>query len=283
MAQVKIVTDSTAMLTPAEIEKYGIKVVPLTVMIEDTVYRDGETLSATEFMTKMAEAKKLPVTSQPSLGAFTSVYESFAPEDEIISLHLTRNLSGTVTAAEQAAQMVERNVTVVDTAFIDRSMGFQVLEAAELANAGASKLDVLAKVAETQANTKLFVTISNLQNLVAGGRISRATGFISSVLNIKLGARVVDGNINVEVKGRGQKTISQYIESIFAEVRESEGTVKRIGVSHAGVPDAAAKLVDELRAEYPDAEIAMQQTTPIVATHTGIGAFGLSFMVEKNA
>ncbi|GAK30324.1 DegV family protein [Weissella oryzae SG25] len=278
MAQVKIVTDSTARLSDEEIAKYDIKVIPLTVMIDGTVYTDGETLSAIDFMDRMAEAENLPTTSQPALGAFTQVYESFAPDDEIISLHLTRNLSGTVTAAEQAARLVDRDITVIDTAFIDRASAFQVIEAAKLAQAGAAKVDILAKIAETQANTKLFVTIAELKNLVAGGRLSKTAGFISSVLNVKLGARVVEGNINVEAKGRGQKAITKYIDGIIEEVQADAKQVIGIGLSHAGIPEEAAALGKKLQAVFADAKIDIQQTTPVVATHTGVGAFGISIL-----
>ncbi|TYC48210.1 DegV family protein [Weissella muntiaci] len=278
MAQVKIVTDSTARLSDEEIAEYGIKVIPLTVMIDNTVYADGETLSAVDFMDRMAEANELPITSQPALGAFTDVYEGFAPDDEIISLHLTRNLSGTVTAAEQAARMVDRDITVVDTTFIDRASAFQVLEAAKLAQSGASKVDILAKIAETQANTKLFVTIAELKNLVAGGRLSKTAGFISSVLNVKLGARVVEGNINVEAKGRGQKAIAKYIDGIIEEVQADAKDVAWIGLSYAGNPESAKELSLKMQEVFPGVKIDVQQTTPVVATHTGVGAYGLSFL-----
>lgn len=75
MAQVKIVTDSTAMLTPEEAAEFDVKIVPLSITIDGTSYQDGVTLSRVEFMDKMAEAKNLPQTSQPALGYFTEVYE----------------------------------------------------------------------------------------------------------------------------------------------------------------------------------------------------------------
>ena len=74
MAQVKIVTDSTAMLLPDEIKKFDIQVIPLTIMIDDVTYQDGITISPVEFMDKMAASKNLPQTSQPALGVFTEIY-----------------------------------------------------------------------------------------------------------------------------------------------------------------------------------------------------------------
>ena len=117
MAQVKIVTDSTAMLTPEEAAEFDVKIVPLSITIDGTSYQDGVTLSRVEFMDKMAEAKNLPQTSQPALGYFTEVYESIMaadPETQIISIHLTKGLSGTADAARQAALMVEGDITTLD-------------------------------------------------------------------------------------------------------------------------------------------------------------------------
>ena len=156
MAQVKIVTDSTAMLTAEEVSQYDVKVVPLGIMIDGTVYQDGVTLSPVEFMDKMAAAENLPQTSQPSLGVFTEVYESLVGDDvQIISIHLTKGLSGTADAARQAAMMVDGDITVLDSDFIDRALGFQVLAAAKMAAEGASKEEILAEIKRVHDNTQL--------------------------------------------------------------------------------------------------------------------------------
>lgn len=239
MAQVKIVTDSTAMLTPEEAAEFDVKIVPLSITIDGTSYQDGVTLSRVEFMDKMAEAKNLPQTSQPALGYFTEVYESIMaadPETQIISIHLTKGLSGTADAARQAALMVEGDITTLDSEFIDRAEGFQVLAAAKLAAAGASKEAVLAEIQRVRDNTQLYLTVSNLDNLVAGGRLSKTAGFIAGVLNIKVGAHIEQGNINVEVKGRGAKSTKAYLKKIVEQMQAAPNGVAAIGISHAGIP-----------------------------------------------
>ena len=153
MAKVKIVTDSTARLTPEEVAAYDIAVVPLTVMIDGVVYHDGVSITPSEFIEKMAEAKALPTTSQPSLGAFTEVYETMPEDVEILSLHLTNKLSGTVQAAEQASRMVPHDVVVRDSNYIDRALAMQVLVAGRMAAAGATRDEILAELQRVEDNT----------------------------------------------------------------------------------------------------------------------------------
>ncbi|KIU19861.1 DegV family protein [Weissella cibaria] len=283
MAQVKIVTDSTAMLTPEEAAELDVKIVPLSITIDGTSYQDGVTLSRVEFMDKMAEAKNLPQTSQPALGYFTEVYESIMaadPETQIISIHLTKGLSGTVDAARQAALMVEGDITTLDSEFIDRAEGFQVLAAAKLAAAGASKEAVLAEIQRVRDNTQLYLTVSNLDNLVAGGRLSKTAGFIAGVLNIKVGAHIEQGNINVEVKGRGAKSTKAYLKKIVEQMQAAPNGVAAIGISHAGIPVEAQELADKVNEIFPDVKIVVQQTSPTVSTHTGAGAIGFSYLLK---
>lgn len=283
MAQVKIVTDSTAMLTPEEAAEFDVKIVPLSITIDGTSYQDGVTLSRVEFMDKMAEAKNLPQTSQPALGYFTEVYESIMaadPETQIISIHLTKGLSGTADAARQAALMVEGDITTLDSEFIDRAEGFQVLAAAKLAAAGASKEAVLAEIQRVRDNTQLYLTVSNLDNLVAGGRLSKAAGFIAGVLNIKVGAHIEQGNINVEVKGRGAKSTKAYLKKIVEQMQAAPNEVAAIGISHAGIPVEAQELADKVNEVFPDVKIVVQQTSPTVSTHTGAGAIGFSYLLK---
>lgn len=283
MAQVKIVTDSTAMLTLEEAAELDVKIVPLSITIDGTSYQDGVTLSRVEFMDKMAEAKNLPQTSQPALGYFTEVYESIMaadPETQIISIHLTKGLSGTADAARQAALMVEGDITTLDSEFIDRAEGFQVLAAAKLAAAGASKEAVLAEIQRVRDNTQLYLTVSNLDNLVAGGRLSKTAGFIAGVLNIKVGAHIEQGNINVEVKGRGAKSTKAYLKKIVEQMQAAPNGVAAIGISHAGIPVEAQELADKVNEIFPDVKIVVQQTSPTVSTHTGAGAIGFSYLLK---
>ncbi|WP_063084003.1 DegV family protein [Weissella cibaria] len=278
MTKVKIITDSTARLTPEEVAQYDISVVPLTVMIDGTVYHDGVSITPSEFIEKMAASKSLPTTSQPSLGAFTEVYETVPEDVEVLSLHLTHHLSGTVQAAEQAARLVPHDIVVRDSNYIDRALAAQVLVAGRMAQAGATRDEILAELQRVEDNTELYLTVTTLKNLVAGGRLSKASGLIGTLLDIKLGAHVPLGKITMEVKGRGKKTIKGYQDLIFERMHAEQNGIAVIGISHADAAEEAEQLAARARDEFPEAIVDIAETTPIESTHAGPGAMGISYL-----
>ncbi|MCT0956793.1 DegV family protein [Weissella cibaria] len=278
MTKVKIITDSTARLTPEEVAQYDISVVPLTVMIDGTVYHDGVSITPSEFIEKMAASKNLPTTSQPSLGAFTEVYETVPEDVEVLSLHLTHHLSGTVQAAEQAARLVPHDIVVRDSNYIDRALAAQVLVAGRMAQAGASRDEILAELQRVEDNTELYLTVTTLKNLVAGGRLSKASGLIGTLLDIKLGAHVPLGKITMEVKGRGKKTIKGYQDLIFERMHAEPNGIAVIGISHADAAEEAEQLAARARDEFPEAIVDIAETTTIESTHAGPGAMGISYL-----
>ena len=173
MANIKIVTDSSVQLTPEEISQHNITVVPLTIMIDNTVYIDGETITREDFMDEMAAAQNLPKTSQPAIGTFTDVFDKLTADgSQVLSIHMTETISGTVNSARQAAQLVKGDVTVIDSQFTDRSMAFQVLAAAEIAEAGKDMPTILDKLKQIRDHTILVLGVTNLDNLVKGDRKS---------------------------------------------------------------------------------------------------------------
>ncbi|MCI1985937.1 MAG: DegV family protein [Lactobacillus sp.] len=275
MAKIKLVTDSSIQLTPEEIAKYDIRVVPLTIMIDSTVYIDGETISRTEFMDKMAASSALPKTSQPAPGTFLDVYnELTADGSQVLSVHMLQAISGTVNSARQAAELCQGDVTVIDSDFTDRAMSFQVLEAARLINDGADMATVLEHMNKVKANTTLVMGVSTLDNLVKGGRLSRAAGAISTLLNIKVILQVADGELKVIQKGRGTKTLHKFVDS-FIEKLQSFEHLHAVGVSFAGGEAYAQEIAAKIKAALPQVPLLIQPTDPVIATHTGAGAFAI--------
>lgn len=280
MTQVKIVTDSSIQLSAQEAKDLDITIIPLTVMIDGTVYSDGVTIDRTEFMTKMAQAESLPKTSQPALGLFVDAYDKIAQDNgedvEILSLHMMEAISGTIHAAEQATQITKANVTTLDTESTDRAMAFQVIAAAKMAQAGKSMAEILTAIEEIRTHTKLYLTVTSLDNLVAGGRLNRAVGFVGAFLNIKVVLEVVKGKITIAAKGRGMKVINKHTEEILADMK-SRKEIKCVGISHAGALEDALKVKDEILSFLPDVDIYVNQTSPIIATHVGPGTIAIMY------
>jgi DegV family protein with EDD domain len=220
----------------------------------------------------------LPSTSQPAIGRFTGVYENFDDDVEILSIHVTHHMSGTVQAAQQAAEIVNQNVLVHDSNYIDRALAYQVLKAAEMAAAGASREDILAEIGKVEDKTDLYLTVNTLKNVVAGGRLPKVAGIIGGLLDIRLGARVPRGEIMIETKGRGKKTIKAYQELIIQRMLEAENGVALFSISHADALVEAEEFAARVQAALPDVAIHIGELTPIEATHGGAGAMGISYL-----
>lgn len=280
MTSIKIVTDSSCTMETEVRDRLHIHVVPLSVMIDGVLYRDDDDLSGAHFMEMMSSAKELPKTSQPPIGEFVELYDELGKDgSQVISIHMTKGLSGTVEAARQASNISKTNITILDSDTTDQGLSFQVIRAAEMALAGAELPEILAKVKEISDNTKLFIGLSSLNNLVKGGRISRATGLLSSFLNMRIVMDVDHSELIPVVKGRGNKTFTNWFESFKAELTKLPN-VKQIGISHADAWELAEGFKKELEALFPGMHIPVLQTTPIIATHTGKGAFAITYYLD---
>ncbi|HJA73351.1 MAG TPA: DegV family protein [Candidatus Limosilactobacillus faecipullorum] len=279
MAKIKIACDSSAGLTDEEIQKYGITIIPLSVMIDGTVYIERETITNEQFPKMMKNAKSLPKTSQPPIGKFVDVFDELGADgSEVLCVSMMESISGTVHAAEQAAQMTKTKVTVVDCHTTDRCMAFQILAAAKVIENGGTVEDAVAKMKEVYEHSKLYLAIDTLDNLVAGGRINKFAGTLSSLLNIKLMLEVYDGEIHVAMKGRGIKAIHKEWGKILDQMKGKK--VKGIGISHVQADSEVNRLLGQLKELFPNVPVVVRETVPIIATHTGMGACCLLYYTE---
>lgn len=281
MTTIRLVTDSTSDLTPEEIEKYNISVVPLNISIDDQHYVDGVTISKEEFMKKMRQSASLPKTAQPAIGKFVEVYDDLGKEaSHIISIHLMKSISGTVDSARQAADITEASVTVIDSQFTSRSMGQIVLEAAKAIQEGKSYEEVLEVINKSIENTILYLTVLELDNLIKGGRISRLMGAFSNLLNIKLFLQVINGQIEIIQKGRGLKSLQKKYDQLFQEMLEVPQGIKAISIMHAGLNEFNQANIDILRKLFPDVPLTVVVTSPIIMSHTGENAMALTYLMN---
>ncbi|WP_057873537.1 DegV family protein [Loigolactobacillus rennini] len=280
MATIKIVTDSSVQLTPEEIEQYNITVIPLSVMIDGTVYTDGKTITRPQFIDLMNQSAALPKTSQPPIGEFIKLFDQLGADGSpIIALHMTDAISGTVNTARQAANLSQSEVTVVDTRETDRGMAFQVIRAAQLAQAGASKKEILAAIERVRHSTKLYMAVMTLDNIVKGGRVSKVTGLISNILNMKVIFELVDGELNVQTKGRGMKTVNNFMRELIADL-VTKSNIKGIGISHVAADSVVNKFKADIQTALPKVPLLVRDTSPIIATYAGMGAFAIMYYTE---
>ncbi|WP_391209214.1 DegV family protein [Psychrobacillus sp. L4] len=279
MSKIHIVTDSTADLKKELIESLHIHVVPLTIQIDGESFIDGVNIQPQEFLEKMGTSKELPKSSQPAVGVFKELYDKLGENgDQIISIHMTGGMSGTVKSAQAAAKMSESDVTVIDSEFISFALSFQVEEAARMAKMGEVLEIILEKLEKMRANTSLYVVVDTLDNLVKGGRIGKGTAILGSLLSIKPIASLAGGVYTPIAKVRSHKQVVSYLFKQFAEDTKGK-IVKAVGISHANGLAMAAPLM-KLIEESGFNSIQVSFTSPVISTHTGPGAIGFMYMTE---
>lgn len=279
MTKIHIVTDSTADLTTAQIVQYSIHVVPLNIQIDGKTYIDGVDVKAESFLEMMKTSKELPKSSQPAVGVFQELYDELGKNgDKIISIHMTGGMSGTVKSAQAAAGITNSDVTVIDSRFISYALSFQVIEAAQLAQQGALVDDIVKHLDNVREKTKLFVVVDTLENLVKGGRIGKGRALIGSLLSIKPIASLEGGEYTPVHKARSHKQVVQYLYKQFIDDTVGK-TVKYVGLSQANgfaMSNPLKKLIED--SGFNDVQVAF--TTPVISTHTGVGAIGFMYTVE---
>ncbi|AZU63047.1 DegV family protein [Neobacillus mesonae] len=280
MNKVKIVTDSTMDMPEEIIEKLGIEIVPLAITIDGETYLDRVELNSVDFIKKMEGSKELPKSSQPSVGEFLEVYDRLGMEGyEVLSIHMTGKMSGTVRSAESAAQMTDTKVTVIDSKFISKALSFQVREAAELANAGKSVDEILERLETVRDHTKLYIMVDTLENLVKGGRIGKGKAFIGSLLNIKPIASLEGAEYTPVTKVRSYSQVVKFLAKQFAEDVKGK-TIRGVGIAHAEAHELSVKIKESIFELTGFQDVEIDYTNPTVITHTGAGALALMYYYE---
>lgn len=280
MQKIKIVTDSTADLSQEVIEKYDIHVLPLSISVNGQTYLDRVDLQPDEFIEEMAKSEELPKTSQPAMGTFVEMYEKLGEDgSEVLSIHMTGGMSGTVATANSAASMTDTKVTVVDSQFISHALAYQVIEAAKLAKEERSLEEILTRIEEVRKNTRLYVVVDTLENLVKGGRIGKGKAFIGSLLNIKPIANLDGGAYNPVTKVRSQGQIVKTLTKLFEQDTAGKA-IKAVGIPHAKAMPLAESMKAAIEKASGFAQSEIFYTTPVISTHTGPGAIGFMYLAE---
>lgn len=280
MKKIALVTDSTSDLTKDMKEEFDAHVIPLKINFGKQEYFDGE-LASEEFYEKLASAKELPKSSQPSPGDFVELYEKLLEQyDEIISIHLSAALSGTINAARIAAETMQKEIHVVDSATISGGIGLMVEEAASCIKEGLDALNILKRLGQARSNIETLFTLNTLEYLHKGGRIGRVSSLLGYLLNIKPIVRVGDDGVYSPVgKARSQnKALGQIVVQLneLAQGRK----VKKIAVAHGAALDAANKLKTSLEDAFNTKVTYFTHVGAVIGVHTGPGTVGAAVLYE---
>ena len=277
-----VVTDSGTdlILPPEEIAGLDIHVVPLTVTLEGKSYREGVDVQPDEFYRMLAATDSFPTTSQPSAGDFAEIYRRLAATDpDILSVHMSSGLSGTVNAAQAGAAMVpEANITIVDTKTLSGAAGWQVAAAARAVKAGWSMEQILPLLARIGDASDSLYTLKELRYLIHGGRISHMKGLIASLLNIKplIGVEKVGGTYEQLGQARSFKGAVKGLVDLVAK-QHTPGSALRVQVLHSANPEGAAMLREQMDQRFDCTWLPLGTLSLVLGAHTGPSMVGVGY------
>lgn len=265
---VVVVTDSSARLPGALLEKWGIRVVPLHILLDGNDLRDGVD-------DVPGDIYKLAATTAAATPAeLADAYQQALADsggDGVVAVHISSALSGTCRAAERTAADLDPNVRVVDSKSAAMGIGFVALAAARAAADGGD-LDTVADAARAAADRgHAFVVVHRLDNLRRSGRIGGAKAWLGTALALKPLLRLDDGKL---VLAQRVRTVSHATEAMIDRVCQVVGQdAAALAVHHVDNPDGAQEVAAALGARLPACEPAIiTELGPVLALHVGAGA-----------
>jgi DegV family protein with EDD domain len=276
---VAVVTDSSAYLPDGFAARHAVQVVPLHVLIDDRSGLDGVDIGPAEVAEALA-GRRTVTTSRPNPDEFVAVYRRLLDEgaDGIVSVHLSRELSGTWESARLAAQEVGvEQVRVVDSRTAVMGLGFAVLRAAATAIAGGSGAVVEDAAVAAAGQTTTFFVVETLEYLRRGGRIGSAAAFLGTALAVKPLLHVEDGRIVPLEKVRTTHRAVLRLVDLAAKAASATGAAAvELAVHHLGAHERAAELATLLDEQISASSgCVVSELGAAIGAHTGPGVLGV--------
>jgi DegV family protein with EDD domain len=282
---VAVVTDTTSYLPGDLAEANQIHLVSLYVVFggERTV-READITDYDAFFEELRGTEQLPTTSQPSIGDFMQTWEPLlANGDDIVSIHISGGISGTVQSAQQAAEQLERDgkgerVRVIDSATSAGGLGLVALAAARAAQRGASVDDVAQAANDARHALKMWFAIDTLEFLKRSGRIGAASAWLGSTLKIKPILTLESEMTPVERVRTSKRAFERMVD--YARQRQESGMNAWV-VQHIQAHDQAAALADRCREVFGNEPVFTSEIGPVLGAHTGPGLLGVGSIRES--
>ena len=272
---IRIVTDSVSDLPPALASANDITVVPCYVIIGNETYKDGVEITADRFYSRLGSLSRLPTTSQPTIGDFQEVYQRMLDQGhQIVSVHVSSKLSGTVNSATQAKAALgdSSQIEIVDSQLASAPMALAVLSAAQWAREMSDYREVARRVRQSLVRNHGFVLVDTLEYLQKGGRIGKAQAFVGGMLKVKPILTIRDGEVHPVERPRSMERAKSRIIEIAREL----APVRQVNVSYSTDRVQALALRAEL-AELVDPEHLIESRFgPTLGTYLGPNALGVA-------
>jgi DegV family protein with EDD domain len=285
MPGVAVVTDSTHYLPREVVARHGLHEVSLYVNWKGKTQRESEITDYDAFYAELQAASELPSTSQPSVGDFLAVYEPLLEAgQDIVSVHISGGVSGTVHAAEQARDsLVERGIDparihVIDSATGCAVLGLVAIAAANAVRDGADAAGAAEAAVRLREEAQIWFAVETLEYLRRGGRIGAASAWVGSALKIKP-ILTMKGEIKpLERVRTSRRAMDRLVE--FWETRHSDGCDLYF-IQHIQAHDVAERLAERGRAIFGRNPEVMSEMGPVIGAHVGPGVIGVSALPSR--
>lgn len=276
--KIAVMTDSTAYIPEELRDRYNIFMLPLSVVFKDETFREEVDITTEAFYEKVRNSSQLPKTSQPPVGEITEKLKEIAKTyDAVISVHISSGISGTFSAVQSAAEMVDGiELYAYDSELSCMAQGSYVLEAVEMIAAGRTPDEIIARFDEMKETMRAYFIVDNLNNLYRGGRLNGAQAVIGSLLQVKPILHFVDKQIVPFEKIRTRKKAIRRIMGMLDDDIAAGGDFKVI-IIHANDEQAARELQTDFAIKHPSVESIISYFGPVIGTHLGEGAIGVSW------
>jgi DegV family protein with EDD domain len=272
---IHLVTDSTSDISPSDAQALGVHIVPLIVRFGEEQYRDGVDIDADQFYAKLARTEVHPTTSQPSPDVFSTLYRTLLanPDDQVVGLHISAKLSGTLQSATLAAQDFDPGrIHLVDTESVSGGLQLLVRAALDDIRAGDSAATVAENAMRRRSKVTILVLLDTLTYLHRGGRIGRAQAFVGSLLNVKPLIAVRAGEVVPMARPRSR---SKGIELIVEQVRGCT-PLRSLAEFHAAASESMVDLEQRLSTAVSNVTAILGRIGPVVGAYSGPGGLGVA-------
>lgn len=287
MGKIRIMADSTCDLSAELIERYGISIIPLNIMMDDAPYLDGVETTPDQIYAWADANKTTPKTAAPGPEAAIEFLRPAAEAgEEVCFLGISEQMSSTCQVLRLAANELEyaEHVHVVDSMNLSTGIGLQVLYAAELATEGIAPEALEEKLEEYRTRVRASFVVDTLTYLQRGGRCSAVTALVGNTLKLKPRIEVADGKMGVSKKYRGnrEKTVLTYVKDMEEALLKAEP--KRVFITHSGINQEIIDAVKSYLASLKHfEEIYVTRAGGVISSHCGAGTLGVLFVEEEGA
>lgn len=280
MDKIGIITDTNSGLTAELAKQHDIMLIPMPIMVNGDEYYENVDISQAEFF-KYLEGGASVSTSQPAPGNVMLMWdEALKSYDQIIYVPMSSALSGACESAKLFAQDYTGRVFVVDNRRISVSLKQSVLEADKWRREGLSAAEIVQRMTDSALDASIYITVSDLNYLKRGGRITPSVAAIGTVLNIKPVILIQGGKLDTFKKVRGPIAArNTMIEALRNDIETKFKDIPfTMYVAYAGDEQLGLEWKAFVETKFPEYEIHMDPLPLSIACHTGPGTVGIGLV-----